>query len=85
MINYQHVVLQEMQARSEIGQDNRPLILSKGIADGKYARHLLKASAAAQPKGCSARFVPALHPWTEPMRLFLFIQQKTPEPKGPGA
>ena len=31
----------------------------EGTADGKYASQLLKAGCAAQPGGCSARFVPA--------------------------
>ena len=30
----------------------------QGTAAGKYANQLLKAGDAAQPKGCSARFVP---------------------------
>ena len=31
-----------------------------GTAAGKYASQLLKAGDAAQPKGCSARFVPTI-------------------------
>ena len=32
----------------------------EGTAAGKYASQLLKAGDAAQPKGCSARFVPTI-------------------------
>ena len=37
------------------------LCLTHGTAAGKYAGRLLKANCAAQPKGCSACFVPQTH------------------------
>ena len=35
-------------------------LMVEGTAAGKYASQLLKAGDAAQPKGCSARFVPTI-------------------------
>jgi len=34
--------------------------MAEGTAAGEYASQLLKAGDAAQPKGCSARFVPVI-------------------------
>ena len=42
-------------------QESEDHCLTHGTAAGKYAGRLLKASCAAQPKGCSACFVPQTH------------------------
>ena len=43
---------------AEKRRKSRPFCLTHGTAAGKYASRLLKASCPAQPKGCSACFVP---------------------------
>ena len=47
-------------SRDEL-QESEDLCLTHGTAAGKYAGRLLKASYAAQPKGCPAGFVPPTH------------------------
>lgn len=42
-------------------QESEDLCLTHVTAAGKYTGRLLKASCAAQPKGCSACFVPQTH------------------------
>ena len=46
---------------AEKRRKSRPFCLTHGTAAGKYAGRLHKASCAAQPKGCSACFVPPTH------------------------